>query len=154
MSRPQRLRSFEIDGSVRSSADPATVMSRVIAPSTWPEWQSEILSTEGPERLEPGAVVDGRARLLGFDVHGRSAAVEVEDGAFFEDVIVGVRMRIRYTVRPDGAGSIIGHHMEADLPSGPLGRLLSVFLARRLRKMQSELLESLRAQAEGESAPS
>lgn len=143
-----------MDASVRSSASPGRVMSRVVGPSTWPEWQSEILSTQGPEPLAPGDVVDGRARLLGFDVHGRSAAVEVTDEVFFEDVIVGVRMRIRYTVRPDGSGSIIGHHMQADLPAGPLGRLLSVFLARRLRKMQSELLESLRVQAEGESAPS
>ena len=91
---------------------------------------------------------------MGFDVRGRSAVVDVDDRVFFEDVIVGVRMRIRYTVTPDGSGSVIGHHMEADLPAGPLGRLLSVFLARRLRKMQSELLEKLRLQVEAESDPS
>lgn len=128
-------------------------MARVAAPSTWPEWQSEILSTEGPERARAGDVVEGRARLLGFDVHGRSAAVEADEEIFFEDVIVGVRMRIRYTVMPDGSGSVIAHHMKADLPAGPLGRLLSVFLARRLKKMQSELLERLRSQAEAESDP-
>lgn len=129
-------------------------MSRVVTPSTWPAWQSEILATEGPQRVGPGDVVEGRARLLGFDVRGRSAAVEVDDRVFFEDVIVGVRMRIRYTVTPDGSGSVISHHMEADLPAGPLGRLLSVFLARRLRKMQSELLQRLCAQAEADPARS
>ena len=154
MSRPHRTRALEIDASVRSSAPAERVMDRIATPSTWPRWQSEILSTEGPRRVGEGDVVEGRARLLGFDVRGRSAAVDVTDEVFFEDVIVGVRMRIRYTVIPDGAGSVIAHHMEADLPAGPLGRVLSVFLARRLRRMQGDLLRRLRDQAESELDPS
>ena len=154
MERSHRTKSFEIEASVPSKASPGSVMRRIATPSTWPQWQSEIVTTEGPERLAEGDVVEGRARLLGFDVRGRSATVEATDEVFFEDVIVGVRMRIRYSVTPDGEGSRISHHMVADLPAGVTGRLLSFFLSRRLRRMQSELLTRLRDQAEAEPEPS
>lgn len=43
----------------------------------------------------------GRADMLGFEVHGHSTAVEIGE----EDVVVGVRLQIRYEVTstPNGA---------------------------------------------------
>lgn len=94
-------------------------------------------------------MVDGDARLLGFDVTGRSAVVKISDDTFTEDVIVGVRMRVGYSVSPTASGSIITHRMEADLPAGVVGSVLSMFLGWRLKKMQKNLLAELAEQASG-----
>ncbi len=123
-------------------------MERIRTPRTWPQWQSEIVSVEGPERLAEGDVVEGRARLLGFDVRGKTTATAVREDRFDEDVIVGVRMQISYRTerRPDG--TVVTHRMTADLPAGLAGKVLSWLLAWRLRKMQSVLLRRLCDQAE------
>ena len=71
MARPHRTKSYTIEASTPASSAPAGVMRRILSPSTWPAWQSEIVSAEGPEPLEEGDVVEGRARLLGFDVRGK-----------------------------------------------------------------------------------
>lgn len=134
---------FVIEDSRHAAAAPDRVLERVLAPSTWPEWQSEILATDGPEKLGPGDVVRGRARLLGFEVEGHSTSIEVTDDAYVEDVIVGVRMRVRYSIRPEGDGSRVTHRMESDLPRGISGRVLAFLLRRRLRKMQAYLLDEL-----------
>lgn len=125
-------------------------MRRVLAPKTWPEWQAEIKSVEGPDQMEDGDQVSGDAELVGFRVQGRSDAHVVDDGLFIEDVIVGVRMVITYQVVPTQAGARITRTLEADLPGGVLGGLLSIALRARLRKMQKRLLRDLAAQAEAE----
>lgn len=134
---------FVIEDSRHAAAPPGVVLGRVLAPATWPEWQSEILSAEGPEKLAPGDVVRGRAKLLGFEVEGHSTSIEVTDDAYVEDVIVGVRMRIRYSIQKEGDGSRVTHRMESDLPRGVSGRVLSFLLKRRLRRMQAYLLDEL-----------
>ena len=123
-------------------------MDRILSPATWPEWQSEIIRAEGPQRIGPGDSVTGDARLVGFKVQGRSDARHVDASIFEEDVIVGVRMLVRYEVRPSGGGAVLTRSLEADLPGGPSGWLLSVVLRARLRKMQRRLLRELIAQAE------
>ncbi len=127
-------------------------MSYILQPATWPRWQSEIVSAEGPDRLDAGDVVDGAARLLGFDVTGRSITKDVSDDLFVEDVIVGVRMHVTYRVDPHGTGSIITHQMVADLPAGVAGSILSLLLRWRLKRMQVRLLDRLASQA-GEDSP-
>jgi hypothetical protein len=89
--------------------------------------------------------------MLGFEVTGRSTAVEVGDSVFDEDVIVGVTMRVRFEVRPSAAGSVVTQRLTAELPEGVAGRLLGLLLRRRLRRMQRVALERLAAQAEGAS---
>ncbi len=148
MARGHRTKSFHSESSLSSRASSGAVMTMLLRPSTWPRWQSEIISTEGPEHLEEGAVVDGAARLLGFDVTGRSITTRTQDDVFEEDVIVGVRMRVTYQVTSRDGGSVISHRMDADLPAGIAGSVLSVFLRWRLKKMQVRLLERLRVQAE------
>jgi hypothetical protein len=143
MSRPHRTRELRLEDSVVSRADAGTVIRHVRTPRTWPAWQSEILAVEGPELLEEGDVVHGDARLLGFDVDGRSDALYVGDSRFEEEVIVGVRMRITYEVRPTPTGSVITHRMDADLPTGIAGSLLSLMLGWRLKRMQTKLLAAL-----------
>ena len=123
-------------------------MSRVLDPSTWPEWQPEIISMSPSRTIAEGDSVEGRARLLGFVVDGRSSAVSVGEDTFEEDVIVGVRMRVRYSVTPAPEGTRITRRLTADLPAGFSGRILSFFLKRRLRKMQRGVLETLTRQAE------
>ena len=147
MARPHRTRRFEIEASRHSKAPEDRVIGLVRSPRTWPLWQSEIIATEGPERIDVGDVVDGDARLLGFDVTGRSTARAVSPRRVEEDVIVGVRMRITYSVAPATSGSIVTHRMEADLPTGVAGSLLSLLLSWRLRKMQKSLLVALSDQA-------
>ncbi len=98
--------------------------------------------------IAEGDSVEGRAQLLGFVVDGRSSAVAVREDAFEEDVIVGVRMRVRYSVTTAPEGTRITRRITADLPAGFSGRILSFFLKRRLRKMQRGVLETLTRQAE------
>ena len=91
--------------------------------------------------------------MMGFDVDGQSVTTEVAERAYQQDVVVGVGMQIRYEVgpSPDG-GTVIRHRLTSQLPEGALGRMLSFFLTRRLKKMQRDLLERLAAQLEAPSA--
>lgn len=123
-------------------------MRRVLGPKTWPEWQAEIKSVEGPDRIEEGDQVSGDAELVGFRVQGRSDAHVVDEGLFIEDVIVGVRMVITYELEQTDRGTRVKRTLEADLPGGLLGGLLSVALRAKLRRMQKKLLRELARQAE------
>jgi hypothetical protein len=149
VSRPHRTRRFQIEASLPSRASGAEVVDYVRRPETWPRWQAEIQATRGSGVLSAGDVVDGDARLLGFDVTGRSAVVKVSDDTFTEDVIVGVRIRVSYSVSPTPSGSVVTHRMEADLPAGAVGSVLSMVLGWRLKKMQKNLLAALAEQARG-----
>lgn len=139
---------LEITRSVTTDASWAEVMALILDPSTWPKWQAEIRIAEGPAPLAPSDVVDGRARMLGFDVDGKSVTTHVSEDRYEQSVVVGVGMQITYTVSSTPSGTTIEHSLSSQLPAGVLGRVLAVFLARRLRKMQAELLQALKAQAE------
>lgn len=124
-------------------------MGLVRAPHTWPRWQPEIVSTEGPQRLEEGDDVYGHAEMLGFRVEGSSKSAVVSSDAYEEDVVVGVRMRIRYEVARDEAGrTVVTRTLSTLLPGGLAGRVLSFFLKRRLTRMQDGVVEELVRQAE------
>ncbi len=118
-------------------------------PSTWPRWQSEILVTRGPVPLVEGDEVEGRARLLGFHVDGRSKTVAADPTSFVEDVIVGVRMRVEYEIDERPHGTTVTRVLTTSLPGGLSGWVLSFLLKRRLKAMQKGVLEALVAQAEG-----
>lgn len=122
-------------------------MKTVRDPATWPVWQSEIVSTQGPSLLEVGDEVLGRANMLGFQVEGRSEATHVDAGAFVEDAVVGVRMIVTYAVAEGSDGCTITRTVDTELPGGPLGRLLALLLRRRLKKMQVQVLNALADQA-------
>jgi hypothetical protein len=141
-------RPFQIEGTTRSRRSPDSVSDRILDPSRWPEWQPELVSTSGPGRLTAGDVVRGEARMLGFVVHGHSTAVEAADQTFHQDVIVGIRMHVRYEVEADDGGSLITHRMIVDLPSGPAGRVLAFFLRRRLKRLQRTTLRNLAGKSE------
>ena len=145
-------RTFTIETSMTAKCSVDDVMSRLLDASKWPAWQPEIIATEGPARVGRGDVVRGRARMLGFDVDGRSDALEVGEGVFEEDVIVGVSMRVRYEVRPESDGCLVIHQLESRLPAGVSGRLLAFLLRARLRKMQRTAIERLVTQSESASA--
>lgn len=138
-----RRKPFELERSADIDGPPEAVLGRITSPSTWPEWQLEIDSTEGPASLSTGDVVKGKASMLGFEVDGQSVASSVTESSFTEQVVVGVAMTVTYTVRPGPAGTVLTHRLETELPGGPLGRLLSFFLRRRFKKMQSTLLQRL-----------
>jgi hypothetical protein len=118
-------------------------------PETWPEWQTEILATSGPVPLERGDEVEGRAKLLGFHVDGRSRTIGADGTSFVEDVIVGVRMQVSYDVVETNDGTRVTRRLTASLPGGLSGRVLSFFLKRRLKAMQKGVLEELVRHAEG-----
>lgn len=126
-----------------ADAPPDAVMALLLDPASWPRWQPEISSAEGPRPLTPGDVATGRANMLGFRVLGRSTTTATGENFFEQDVIVGVRMRIRYDVERAGDTSLITHRLECDLPSGIFGRILSFFLTPRLRRLQETALERL-----------
>lgn len=117
-------------------------------PRTWPAWQSEIVETIGDASLSEGDRVVGRAKMLGFEVNGLSTTVTATPTVFVEDVIVGVHMRIEYTIDEESSGTVVTRRLVATLPSGISGRVLSFFLKRRLKAMQEGVLDALVAQAE------
>ena len=132
-----------------SGCEPERVMDLVRDPKTWPRWQPEIVSTDGPAPLDEGDDVYGHAEMLGFRVEGHSKTVAVTADAYEEDVVVGVRMRIVYEVTREGAGrTVVTRRLSALLPGGFAGRVLSLFLKRRLTRMQNGVVEELVRQAE------
>lgn len=122
---------------------PHELIERLVTPASWPQWQPEIVSVHGPRRLQGGDVVVGEARMLGFDVDGRAEIRALEQNAVEHEVVVGIRMRVRYEVEPAEGGAVLHHRLVADLPGGFWGRILSVFLRRRLRWMQRMALDNL-----------
>lgn len=143
---------YRIQDHVVTRASKDSVMDLVLAPRTWPQWQTEIKTIEGPDRIDDGDQLSGDAELVGFRVQGRSDAHVVDDGLFIEDVIVGVRMVITYEVKTTDSGTRVTRTLEADLPRGMLGNILAVVLRARLRKMQKRLLDELVGQAEAAEA--
>lgn len=139
---------YRIEDSIEARCDPEKLMRRILGPHTWPGWQSEIVRADGPDRIEEGDQVTGDARLVGFKVQGRSDAHVVDDHLFIEDVIVGVRMVVTYQVKATPDGAIVTRSLEADLPRGIAGSVLSILLRVKLRRMQKRLLRDLVAQAE------
>lgn len=95
-----------------------------------------------------GTVVDGRAAMMGFEVDGTNRTIRLEDAVIQQEAVVGVGMTITYRLEPSSDGVRITHRLTSDLPAGALGRVLSFFLARRLKRMQKDLLERLVAQVE------
>jgi hypothetical protein len=122
---------------------PPALIERLLTPASWPQWQPEIVSVHGPRTVRGGDVVVGKARMLGFDVHGRAEMRTVEQNTVEHDVVVGIHMRVRYDVEPADGGAVLHHHLVADLPGGFWGRILSLFLRRRLRWMQRMALDNL-----------
>ena len=118
-------------------------MARILDPGSWPRWQPEITVADGPARVQAGDDVEGRASLLGFEVDGRSRIVRAGSAELEQDVLVGVRMRVRYEVQAIPGGSRVTHRIEAVMPGGLSGRLVSLFLRPRLRRVQRQLLENL-----------
>jgi hypothetical protein len=153
-SLPARRRAFVTVSRLEIASPPEVLLDTILAPATWHRWQSEILTTDGRKRISRGDVVSGRARLLGFEVDGASTAIEVEDSSYEQDVIVGVRMRVRYEISASLNGAVVKHSIGSELPAGLSGRVLSFFLTRRLKRMQRDLLEGLAAQTESVEAPS
>ncbi len=142
-------RKLTIEVSRVARCDPEAVMDLVRNPETWPRWQPEIVSTEGPNPLEEGDDVYGHAAMLGFRVEGHSKSVVVLPDTYEEDVVVGVRMRIVYEVARDDTGrTVVTRRLSALLPGGLAGRLLSFFLRRRLTRMQNGVVEELVREAE------
>jgi len=98
--------------------------------------------------MASGDVARGKAQMLGFYVDGHATAVEIGNAHFQQDVIVGVRMGIRYELKPIEGGTMITHTLSAEMPSGISGRVLALFLRRRLRWLQRTALENLVLQSE------
>ena len=134
---------FVTQRSIESSASPQALLDRIRTPATWPEWQSEILSVEGPDRVGEGDVVAGKAAMLGFEVDGQSHTVSASESEYVEEVVVGVGMRVTYAAEEIEGGTRLTHRLECELPGGPLGSILSFFLKKRFRKMERQLLKRL-----------
>jgi len=141
-------RTFELSGSRLATCEPEKILGLVADASKWPSWQPEIKSIEGPRAMASGDVARGKAQMLGFYVDGHATAVEVGNAYFRQDVIVGVRMGIRYELKPIEGGTMITHILSAEMPSGISGRILALFLRRRLRWLQRTALENLVLQSE------
>lgn len=143
-------RKLTIEASRVARCEPGALLDLVRDPKTWPRWQPEIVSTEGPAPLEEGDDVYGHASMLGFRVEGHSKTVGVSGDAYEEDVVVGVRMRILYEVgRDDDGKTVVTRRLSTLLPGGLAGRVLSFFLKRRLTRMQDGVVDELVRQAEG-----
>ncbi|HVF52320.1 MAG TPA: SRPBCC family protein [Actinomycetota bacterium] len=139
-----------IAATTHTTSDPQRVIDVLRTPDSWPRWQPEIIATQGPAQVDVGDVVRGRARMLGFGVDGHSTTTGVSHEMVREDVIVGVRMEVTYTVDPaDGGGSTITHNLELHPLEGPAGTLLRILLLWRLKRMQRAALALLVREVEG-----
>jgi hypothetical protein len=138
---------YELDASATSELPARDLMLRIRRSETWPRWQPEIIETDGPELVGPGDVVTGKARMLGFGVYGHSTTVDVGTDHLEEDVLVGVRMRVRYEVVDDGL-TRIRHRLHLYPLQGPAGKTLGVLLRWRLKRMQKLALRNLAQPAE------
>ncbi|MGH3119150.1 MAG: SRPBCC family protein [Gaiellales bacterium] len=138
---------YVVEDEITVGAPSHAVMAKILDATKWPLWQSEIHSISGPQRIHEGDETSGDARLVGFDVEGVSRALEVGDGTFVEDVIVGVRLQVAYQITESGNRTVIRRRLQANLPGGVLGTLLTAVLKRKLRAMQKEVLANLAAQA-------
>lgn len=136
-------REFRIESSATAPCTPEAVGDRLLRPETWPDWQSEIVSVDRSGRLEPRDVVQGRARMLGFDVTGQAVMTETSEARVSQDVVVGVGMHIDYRIERTTEGVRITHTLTSGLPKGPAGHVLAWFLRWRLRRMQRDLLRAL-----------
>jgi hypothetical protein len=110
---------------------------------TWPDWQPEITRSSGASVLEAGNVVQGDAEMLGFKVAGRADITFADEHAMEQDVMVGIRMRVVYGFTQVADGTAVTHELLAELPRGLSGRVLSLFLRFRLRRMQRRLLDNI-----------
>jgi hypothetical protein len=131
-----------------ASCSAEDVLGHLRDPGSWARWQPEIITAGGPSPLQEGDSAEGRASLLGFVVEGRSSTVVSDGTTFEEDVIVGVRMKIRYELKEVPDGVVVTRRLTTSLPSGVSGRVLSFFLKRRLAKMQQTVLDELVTQSE------
>jgi hypothetical protein len=141
-----RHRVFSVEGETPSRATREGIVALLHVPQSWPIWQREIVDADGPAPLAVGDVVRGRARMLGFGVQGHATVTDLDPGCLEKDVIVGVRMRIRVEVNDSDdrtKPTLVSYRLVADLPDGPLGRVLSFFLKRRFKKMQELVLSEL-----------
>jgi hypothetical protein len=145
---PAELQTYTTVSSRPAAATADDVMSQLRTPVNRERWQSEIVWMRGPDVLNPGDSVEGLATMLGFLVEGRATTTGLGPRHYEEDVVVGVRMKIRFDITPSTDGVLVKHTLEAPLPSGIAGRVLSAFLRRRLRRMQRDSLENLCRQAE------
>lgn len=145
-------KNFETERSTVVRSGPDEVRSLIVRPATWPSWQPEILRTDGPDLLDEGAVVDGRAAMMGFEVDGKNVTLELGDRRIVHHAVVGVGMTITYEIEEHADGAHLTHRLQSDLPSGFFGKLLSFFLRARLRRMQREVVANLARQAEEPSA--
>ena len=126
-------------------------MSQIRLPDNRSQWQSEIIWMTGPHGLAVGDSVEGLADMLGFYVEGKAVTTDLGPTHYEEDVVVGVRMQIRFEIVPTDDGVLIKHTLTSKLPGGLAGRVLSFLLKGRLRKMQRDSLTNLKRYAE--SAP-
>ena len=140
---------YVIEDEITVGVSSEAVMTQILDPTTWPRWQSEIHSISGPPSIQKGDEIRGDARLVGFDVEGVSHALEAGESRFVEEVWVGVRMQVEYQISESDGRTVIRRRLEADLPGGVLGRLLTVVLKRKLRTMQKDVLASLAQASEG-----
>jgi hypothetical protein len=111
--------------------------------NSWPEWQPEITRSSGESVLNAGDIVQGDAEMLGFKVAGRADITFADRNAFEQDVMVGIRMRVVYGFTEVADGTAVTHELLAELPRGLSGRILSLFLRCRLRRMQQRLLDNI-----------
>jgi hypothetical protein len=135
-----------------AKCEPDVVIRHLLDASRWTEWQPEIVSTVGPERVQVGDVVHGHADLLGFGVAGRAAIHEVPDDGLVEDVLVDVRMRVSYQVEQRRDECLVRATIVTEAPTGISGRVLGFLLKRRLRRMQRTALDRLTRLAEAQSS--
>jgi hypothetical protein len=149
VSEPLKERSsFEVGAERVAQCKPEEIIRHLLDASRWPDWQPEIVTTVGPERVSAGDVVRGHADLLGFGVAGHSLIEEVGTQRLIEDVHVGVRMRVIYEVEPRGNACLVRARIVTESPTGLSGRILGLLLRRRLRRMQITALDKLAGLAE------
>ncbi|HEX3551464.1 MAG TPA: SRPBCC family protein [Candidatus Elarobacter sp.] len=138
---------WERTAAVQSPAPPAGVWDVLIDGRRWARWHDgvEWMVTEGP--LEPGTVVTIKPRRLPQTALRIEVAVPARALGLMVTIGPVARMRLRWDLAPDGAGTAIGQTISID---GPLAGLLLRRAAERIAAAMPANLARLAARADGD----
>lgn len=110
-----------------------------------PRWLTEMADVDAPNGpAGVGTRFTATSSLLLHQFRGVSEVVAA-DGAtrISEDVHLGARFRSTWWIESAPAGARLRHHIELDLPRGPLRLIVGPLLAWRLRRMSRRSLRLL-----------
>jgi hypothetical protein len=127
------------------AAPPDIVYAAVADLRARPRWLTEMADVDAPEgSAVPGTRFTATSSLLLHQFHGVSDVTDADGSRrLSEDVHLGARFRSTWWIDATEGGASLRHHIELELPRGPLRVVIGPLLAWRLRRMSRRSLRLL-----------